>query len=97
MGKRKEILSIWKWNKKIYCKGTAKTNLECKLITDYIKNNKILQDEEKEKVFTAIKIVNKNAALIADADNAILKKQMEKSIILQELEKKIKITYNFIA
>jgi hypothetical protein len=48
-------------------------------------------------VITAIKIVNKNAALIADADNAIIKKQMEKSIILQELEKKIKITYNFIA
>lgn len=56
---------------------------------DYVKGNKFLTSEDKVNFFTDINKVKKNAAIIADADNSILKKQIENSVILTELNKKI--------
>ena len=63
------------------------TNQQCKIIKDYVKNNKLLTPSEKEVFFTRINSVKKGAANLADADNAILKKQLENSAILTELKK----------
>lgn len=63
-------------------------NQQCKIIKDYVKNNKLLTPSQKEDLFTRIYSVKKGAANLADADNAILKKQLENSEILTELNKK---------
>ena len=54
---------------------------------NYIKNNQILTNEDKVHFFTAINVVKKNAATVADADKAIFKKLMYNSVILTELKK----------
>lgn len=66
------------------------TNQQCNIIKDYVKGNKILKSEDKVLFFTDINKVKKNAAIIADADNSILKKQIDNSVILTELNKKLK-------
>lgn len=56
---------------------------------NYIKNNQILTNEDKVHFFTAINVVKKNAATVADADKAIFKKLMYNSVILTELKKRL--------
>jgi len=59
------------------------TNQQCK-IKDYVKNNKSLTPSQKEVFFTRINSVKKGAANLANADNAIFKKQLENSAIFTE-------------
>lgn len=65
------------------------TNLQCKVMKNYIKDNNVLSHEDKIHFFTAINKVKKNTAIIADADNSIVKKQIDNSVILTELNRKI--------
>lgn len=80
---------FWKDKVKHVNRVRENTNIQCKLIKDYLKNNNILSYEDKVHFFTAINQVKKNAAIVADADNSIVKKQIDNSVILTELNRKM--------
>jgi len=60
-----------------------------RLCKDYVKNNTILTQKDKTILFTGIKNLSKVNATIHDTDKAIFNKQVENSIILTELRKKL--------
>lgn len=55
---------------------------------NYVKNTVLTKKNDQIKLFTVINKVKESATIVADAEKAILNKQIKNSIILTELNKK---------